>query len=142
MFETLAYYATVCYRSFFAYTNRRLQALGLHYGALFLVIYVGKHPGCTQAQLTSALKLDWGHSQRSITRLEEEGFLIRTKEGRSYRLELSEKGREAFAVSHQVFYEWDQAHLSGLTAEEQKQLGMLLAKAIHGEAREEPCITP
>ena len=142
MVGTLAYYATVCYRSFSAYTNHRLQALGLHYGAMFLVIYVGKHPGCTQAQLTSALKLDWGHSQRSITRLEEEGFLIRTKEGRSYRLELSEKGQEAFAVSHQVFYEWDQAHLSSLTPEEQQQLGVLLAKAIRGEAREEPCIIP
>ena len=55
MFQTLAYYATVFHRSFTAYTSRHLQALGLNFGSLFPVIYVGKHPGCTQAQLTAAL---------------------------------------------------------------------------------------
>ena len=55
MFQTLAYYATVFHRSFTAYTTQRLQQLGLSFGSLFPVIYVGKHPGCTQAELTAAL---------------------------------------------------------------------------------------
>ena len=48
MFQTLAYYATVFHRSFTAYTTQRLQQLGLSFGSLFPVIYVGKHPGCTR----------------------------------------------------------------------------------------------
>ena len=64
MFQTLAYYATVFHRGFTAYTTQRLQKLGLNFGSLFPVIYVGKHPGCTQAELTAALGLDWGYSQR------------------------------------------------------------------------------
>lgn len=134
MFQTLAYYATVFHRSFVAYTTQRLQALGLSFGSLFPVIYVGKHPGCTQAELTAALHLDWGYSQRCVTKLVEDGFLTREKSGRAYHLDLSEKGREAFAVSHQVFFDWDQATLSRLSDAEQQQLFSLLAKAFQKEA--------
>ena len=89
MFQTLAYYATVFHRSFTAYTTQQLQQLGLNFGSLFLIIYVGKHPDCTQAQLTQALGLDWGYSQRSVTKLVEENFLIREKSGRAYHLNLN-----------------------------------------------------
>ncbi len=129
MFQTLAYYATVFHRSFTAYTTERLRQLGLNFGSLFPVIYVGKHPNCTQADLTKALGLDWGYSQRCITRLVEEGFLTREKSGRAYCLNLSPKGQEAFRISHQVFFDWDSQALSALNKAEQKQLFALLAKA-------------
>lgn len=135
MFQTLAYYATVFHRSFTAYTTQRLQQLGLNFGSLFPVIYVGKHPGCTQAELTAALGLDWGYSQRSITKLVEEGFLTREKEGRAYHLDLSAKGQQAFQVSHQVFFDWDEQALAALNKEERAQLFALLAKATKKEAR-------
>lgn len=134
MFQTLAYYATVFHRSFTSYTTQRLQQLGLNFGSLFPVIYVGKHPGCTQAELTEALGLDWGYSQRSITKLVEEGFLTREKSGRVYHLNLSSKGQEAFQVSHQVFFDWDQQALAALDETEQNQLFSLLAKIARKEA--------
>lgn len=129
MFHSLAYHATVFHRSFTAYTTERLQALGLSFGSLFPVVYVGKHPGCTQAELTAALGLDWGYSQRSVTRLVEEGFLTREKLGRAYHLNLSDRGQQAFAVSHQVFLDWDKQNLSALSAKERSQLLSLLEKA-------------
>lgn len=141
MFQTLAYYATVFHRGFTAYTSRRLQQLGLNFGSLFPVLYVGKHPGCTQAELTEALGLDWGYSQRCITRLVEDGFLTREKSGRSYHLDLSPKGQEAFQVSHQVFFDWDQQALAALNEEEQKQLFALLAKVSRKEENI-PCMKP
>ena len=141
MFQTLAYYATVFHRGFTAYTSRRLQQLGLNFGSLFPVLYVGKHPGCTQAELTEALGLDWGYSQRCITRLVEDGFLTREKSGRSYHLDLSPEGQEAFQVSHQVFFDWDQQALATLNEEEQKQLFALLAKVSRKEENI-PCMKP
>ena len=141
MFQTLAYYATVFHRGFTAYTSRRLQQLGLNFGSLFPVLYVGKHPGCTQAELTEALDLDWGYSQRCITRLVEDGFLTREKSGRSYHLDLSPEGQEAFQVSHQVFFDWDQQALAALNEEEQKQLFALLAKVSRKEENI-PCMKP
>ena len=130
MFQTLAYYATAFHRSFVNYTTAKLQTLGLNFGSLFLVIYVGKHPGCTQ---TSDLNLDWGYSQRSVTRLVEEGFLTREKSGRCYHLNLSDKGQQAFEVSHQVFFDWDEQVLSALSLQEREQLFTLLAKAAQKE---------
>ena len=133
MFQTLAYYATAFHRSFVNYTTAKLQTLGLNFGSLFLVIYVGKHPGCTQTQLTSDLNLDWGYSQRSVTKLVEEGFLTREKPGRCYHLNLSDKGQQAFEVSHQVFFDWDEQVLSALSLQEREQLFTLLAKAAQKE---------
>lgn len=141
MFQTLAYYATVFHRSFTAYTTQRLQQLGLNFGSLFPVIYVGKHPGCTQAELTTALGLDWGYSQRTVTKLVEEGFLTREKSGRAYHLDLSPKGQQAFQVSHQVFFDWDQQALTALDENEREQLFALLAKATKKEANS-TCMRP
>lgn len=129
MFDTLAYFSTVFAKQFTDYTTLRLQELGLHFGSIFPIIYVGKHPSCTQAELTSNLGLDWGHSQRIVARLVVDGFLTREKEGRAYRLELSDKGQEAFALSHQVFLDWDRNTLASLSREEHEQLLALLSKA-------------
>ena len=137
MFQTLAYYVTLFHRSFVTYTTARLHQVGLSFGSLFPILYVGKHPGCSQAQLTAALNLDWGHSQRLITKLVEEGFLTREKSGRSYHLDLSPKGQETFEVSHQVFFDWDEEALASLSPAEQKQLLNLLAKVTRKEV--DPC---
>ena len=72
---------------------------------------------------------DRGHSHRSLSKLAEDGFLTREKQGRSYQLHLTEKGDAAFAVCHQVLFDWDAQHLQGLNAEEKMQLLNLLRKA-------------
>ena len=128
MFQTFAYYLSVLYKDFYAYAGARLHPLGVNNGLVFFVIYVGKHPGCTPSELTKTLHVDWGYSQRSITRLVEDGFLIREKVGRAYHLTLSSKGQQAFSISHQVFFDWDQESLSSLSPSERDQLFSLLAK--------------
>ena len=117
------------YRAFAAYTSQYLQEQGRRFGLMYFVIYVGKHPDCTPSELTKDLHLDWGHSQRSLNKLVEEGFLTREKTGRSARLDLTPAGEQAFAVCHQVFFDWDAQKLDGLTAAERKQLLQLLQKA-------------
>ncbi|MCI6519903.1 bilirubin utilization transcriptional regulator BilQ [Subdoligranulum variabile] len=130
MLRTFSYACTVLYRRFTHYTSNRLHQLGLSFGTLFFLIYVGKHPGCTQSELTTDLRMDWGHSQRTVLKLVESGFLNREKDGRAYRLTLSDKGRQAFEASHQVFFDWDEEALSNLTPEERTQLMALLFKAM------------
>lgn len=130
MLRTFSYACTVLYRRFTHYTSNRLHQLGLSFGTLFFLIYVGKHPGCTQSELTTDLRMDWGHSQRTVLKLVESGFLNREKDGRAYRLTLSDKGRRAFEASYQVFFDWDEEALSNLTPEERTQLMALLFKAM------------
>ena len=104
--------------------------MGLSFGLIYFVIYVGKHPDCTPSELTKALHLDWGHSQRSLNKLAEDGFLTKEKNGRSYHLKLTQRGENAFVVCHQVFINWDAQSLGGLTAQERQQLLTLLQKAV------------
>ena len=142
MFHTLAYHTTVSYRDFTAYTSARLQQLGLNFGSLFLVIYVGKHPNCTQAELTGALGLDWGYSQRSITKLVEDGFMTRRKLGRAYHLALSPLGEQAFQISHQVFFDWDEERLAPLSPGEREELLRLLEKMSLKKGEHPSCTKP
>ena len=120
--KTLSYYSTIFYRSFAAFTGEQLQAVGLNFGLLFFVIYVGKHPGCSLSELTKALYLDWGYSQRSLNKLAADGFLSKEKHGRSYTLTLTDRGQQAFVVSHQVFFTWDDTRLANLNDTEKDQL--------------------
>ena len=130
MRNTFAFQITVLYREFLAYTTAELKKLGLNFGQMPLILYVGKHPNCTQAELTKALRLDWGYSQRSIAKLVESGFMNKVadkiKSGNC--LNLTEKGEHAFAVCHEVFASWDSLHLNKLTSDEKETLFLLLNK--------------
>ena len=127
MKKTMAFYATVLQRQFFAYASTEIQKLGLNCGQLPFLLYVGRHPACTPGELTAALHLDWGHSQRSITRLVDTGFLIRERrDSRTSQLRLTETGQRAFDISHQVFHDWDAQKLTTLDPEERELLLRLL----------------
>ena len=62
--STISFYVMEFYKQFAAYTTQQLQEFGLSFGMMYFVIYVGKHPGCTPAEMTKNLHLDWGHCQR------------------------------------------------------------------------------
>lgn len=130
MKETLAFHIAALYREFLAYTTEELKTLGLSFGQIPLIIYTGKHPGCTQADLTRALRLDWGYSQRSITKLVNGGFLSKEyDEARSCNcLTLTESGCRAFEACHSVFYDWDRQKTAVLSEEESTALLSLLRK--------------
>lgn len=130
MRDTLAFQITALYRDFLAYTGDALKKLGLNFGQMPLILYAGKHPGCTQAELTRALKLDWGYSQRSVAKLVESGFMKKQqdREKSGNRLHLTEMGKAAFDVCHRVFGDWDGIHTEGLTSEEKETLLLLLRK--------------
>ena len=132
--KTLSYYATLLYRNFSAFTSDRLQQFGLNYGLLFFIVYIGKKPNCTPSELKKELALDWGHSQRCITRLVNDSFITKEKAGRHYLLNLTERGQEAFDAAHQVFFDWDNAFMTNLTAKEKEQLLTLLEKATERES--------
>ena len=142
MLDTFSYRCTTFYRAFAAYTSRRLQELGLSFGVLFFLIYVGKHPDCTQGELTQALGLDWGYCQRSVVKLVEDGFLLRERRGRAYHLNLSRQGERAFGLSHQVFSDWDSQVLASLSGGEREQLLALLDKVEVKEEIPDPCTRP
>ena len=130
MKETLAFHIAGLYRDFLGYTTGELKALGVSFGQMPVIIYVGRHPGCSQADLTKMLRLDWGYSQRSVTKLVYAGMLRKAYDEKSACncLNLTERGKEAFDVSHRVFTDWDTAKLGAFSPEEKETLLNLLSK--------------
>lgn len=134
--KTLSFYIAMMYRSFSSFTSQKMQEAGLHFGLLFFIIYIGKHPGCSPSQLRESLSLDWGHSQRCITQLTDKGFITKEKEGRHYILHLTEQGQNAFSIAQHVFFDWDESVLQTFTEEEKNQLFLLLEKAANEITKE------
>ena len=130
MKETMSFHIAALYREFLAYTTEELKKLGLSFGQMPFIIYVGKHPGCTQAEMTRNLKLDWGYSQRSVTKLVNSGFIEKEFDDKKAGncLELTALGSRAFDVSHKVFNSWDELKTGGLSPEEKTTLVNLLSK--------------
>ena len=42
--KTLSYYIAMLYRSFADFTGDKLQEVGLNFGLLFFIVYIGKKP--------------------------------------------------------------------------------------------------
>ena len=135
MKETLAFHISALYHDFLAYTTEELKKFGLSFGQMPFIIYVGKHNGCTQAELTRELKLDWGYSQRTVARLVSNDFMIKKYESEKSCncLSLTPNGIKAFNACHNVFYSWDSLNAKELSAEEKENLISLLNKITAGE---------
>ena len=67
--STISFYAMEFYKQFAAYTTQQLQEFGLSFGMMYFVIYVGKHPGCTPAEMTYSQQLGWGQFQGCVFKL-------------------------------------------------------------------------
>ena len=110
MKDTLAFQIAYLYKDFLAFVNKELKDRDISRGQVPFILYIGKHEGCTPSQLTKDMKMDWGHSQRSITRLVDQELIIKQSEGenkRNYHLSLTEKGKDIFELCHQMFKDWD-----------------------------------
>lgn len=136
MDKSLSYYITLLRKNFTCFCNERLAQTGLSLGLLFFILYIGKHPECSPKELANALKMDSGHVTRSLVKLEQGGFigqLCDETDRRKKILQLSESGKNAFKLSHELFASWDKAVSQSLTDSEQAQLFYLLGKLAPAE---------
>lgn len=96
-----------------------------------IIHFVRHHPGCTQAEIREALKIDKGAAARRTTNLEAKGYLLRQEnpaDGRSRLLfptEKAQKLRNSKADVEGIFYEW---LLSELTEQEKQGFVEVLDK--------------
>lgn len=131
MTQSLAYYVTWLRRDFTEYCGRRLQEVGLSQGLLFFILYVGKHPGCSPKALAEALRMDFGHVARSLSKLEQAGFIRQEqnpRDRRAHLLRLTDRGQAAFSLSYDLFDEWDREILGKIGDSDREQLLELLGQ--------------
>ena len=131
MQKTIAVYIKALHRRFDQFCDRQLQEMGLTKGLLYVVLYVGNHPGCGPGELAEALGFDAGHATRSMEKLVKAGLVAKERsreDRRAVCLRLTEAGREAFEASRGLFQEWDETAAGELTEEERTELIRLLGK--------------
>lgn len=134
MEKSNTFYLTILYKEFFYDTERILKEKGVNYGQLPFILYIGNHEGCTPSDIKNTLRMDWGHVQRSIDRLERDGLLLKEydeKKSRTYYLKLTKLGEDAFEISHHVFFSWDDKLKSCLGKEEWEELSKILQHLVN-----------
>lgn len=134
--DSFAFYITFLRKKFVKYCSERLNEIGISYGQLYIIIYIGKKGTCSPSEISQALKLDAGHLNRTMNKLMECGFLIQKqndKDKRARVLSLTEEGKSVFHLSQKLFYEWDEHILTTLSYEERQQMMEILKKLMIGE---------
>lgn len=94
--------------------------------------------GLTMGQLSSRLMVSGGNATGLVTRMLEEGLITRTpdpNDRRSQVVRLSGRGRALWEAIYPEHAHWIHEAMSGLTANEQRQLLGLLARLKNGLTR-------
>lgn len=136
MTESFAFYVSVLRKYFTQYCTEKLAEINVTYGQLFILIFVGKKETCSPKEISLALKLDAGHLNRTLSKLIENGLLKQKKSSKDKRaniISLTPKGREAFEMSHNLFWEWDSVILNPLSDNEKQNLMELMKKIAFSE---------
>lgn len=129
----LAYYISELRRDFVKECSRKLQEDDLTPGLLYPVLYIGRHPSCSPKELTEALHMDWGLTQRTLDRLVASHLISREKnplDRRRFSLNLTKEGFQVFQKSHDIIVSWNEEKLALLTPQEQACLESALKKML------------
>ncbi len=113
------------------YRGQKLKEVGIAGWQEPYLPVIGDNPGITQDQLAAKLHVDRSNVARQLARLEENGFVARSRcaaDRRAVEVRLTEKGEQALPLIWQTRVEWRRELLAELTEEEQVQLEELLAK--------------
>lgn len=96
-----------------------------------IVLYVSRHPGSSQEEITGFYALDKASVARDARRLEDLGHIERTKtpeDRRQYKLFLTDAGRDMIRVISRATEQFQQSMASGLCSEDWEQLALLLGR--------------
>lgn len=123
--DSFAFYISALRKNFVTYCSEKFLELGITYGQLFVLIYIGKKKECSPKEISEFLKLDAGQLNRTLSKLIENSFIIQRKNNNDRRaniVSLTEKGKKVFEESHNIFYEWDNMVLSKIDDNSRQEL--------------------
>ena len=133
------------YRAFHAQRNQLrpcIGRIGLEVGQPKILPYLAKNGPCPQKQLADYFEVDSAAVSRMLDSLEKGGFITRRLSAHSRRsnlVELTEKGRQAYAVWQDCCGELEERMLRGFTHQEREAFAGYLSRAyqnLHAEKGE------
>ncbi len=85
MVPGFAYFVSVLRKDFVTECSRKLAQDHITHSLLYPILYIGKHPACSPQELTQALNMDWGFTQRSLDKLASEHLISRKRDEKNRR---------------------------------------------------------
>lgn len=101
--------------------NKKLNKLGLPGPPQYIITAAKMHPGCSQDFVTEYFAIGKAAVARGCLKLEKMGLLRREvlkADRRQLQLYLTEKGEEAYLVTHAAYTQWKDSLTEGLSDEE------------------------
>ena len=129
--EPIGKYISQIYRKGRAFINKGLLEYDMGYGQMLFLLQLYKQDGISQEDLTKKLSIDKGTTARSIKKLEQEGFIIRSKDEhdkRAYKIFLTDKSKEKQETVCNVLQDWEDILTENITEEERDTLIKILKK--------------
>jgi len=111
------------------YLDKRLQGFSLHGEMFMIILYLDRHPGSSQDNLSEYLLIDKSGVARKCSRLEELGYIKREPSPdnrRQNELYLTENGKSLLPVIRSLLAQWREIVTKDMTEHEQKELLRLL----------------
>lgn len=117
-------------RSFTKKLNEKLSPLGLYSSQWGVVVYLHKKKQCTQIELCKYLGVEAPTITRTLARMEETGWVIRTegKDKRERHIELTEKSYEMFPKWYEVATSIELEAINNVSDEEVEIFNNVLEK--------------
>ncbi|WP_271006451.1 MarR family winged helix-turn-helix transcriptional regulator [Listeria seeligeri] len=109
-------------------TNQNLRAAGISTAQFDCIAQIGLDGEITQQQLAEKLVVTKGNVTQLLAKLEEMGYITRTKAGREKHIVLTEKGKACYNENVPKQEAFQQNQFDKLTRKEQKVLLQLLKK--------------
>ena len=120
------------------YFDRELSPINIRSGQIRILIALDMQDGINQEYIRLRFHLDKATIAKTIKPLVREGYIERTRDPddkRSYKISLTDKGREIMPVLEQTIRGWADILTAGFTGKEKKLMDDLLARmsanAIH-----------
>ena len=113
------------------YLSRALEPYGLGSGQYIFLLYLYHMEGASQDELTDSLLVDKATTARAVKKLEEKGFIKRSRDQsdkRIQRLRITQKGAQFKPILNQILDDWAQGLTSGLSKREEEELSNLLKR--------------
>lgn len=119
--EAIGKYISEIYRNSCRFFSKEFLKLNLGVGQYIFLIQLYKRDGINQEELSELLKIDKANTARAIKRLEEEGYVIRTRckeDKRAYNVFLTDKALDIKEEFFGILQSWENNITQPLTEEE------------------------
>ncbi|MGG3625115.1 MarR family transcriptional regulator [Bacillus gobiensis] len=123
--ESIAKWISVLHRQFQIYLNRELKDYEINSSEYIFLVNLYAEDSISQERLSSNLYINKAATTRAISRLENMGYVQRTKDpsdSRAYLVTLTEKGLEMRKFIKAKLKNWTETISTGLTSEETDDL--------------------